>query len=83
MEQTSNNLEHNMTDKVIAEEVKQEEYVNDIENPTNRENNVQVNQEEVIHIGNTTNNEKKLLKKQNKLNPEHRQNQSQNQTHTK
>jgi len=64
MEQRSNNTEHNITDKITGEEVKQdeevnreeevkqeeeaqqEEVVNDIENTTNSENNVQVNQEE-------------------------------------
>ena len=42
MEQTSNNTEHNGTDRIIKEEVKQE-VVNDVVNTTNSE----INAEEV------------------------------------
>ena len=63
MEQTSNNTEHNLTDKIIEEEVKhaeevkqeegveQEEVVNNIENPTTttKENKAEEKQEEPTH----------------------------------
>ena len=41
IEQTSDNTEHNMTDKIIEKEVKQEEVVNDIGKTTNSAINVE------------------------------------------
>ena len=49
MEQTSNNSEHNMTDKIIEQEVKHEEEV--------KQEEVKHEKEVVNHIENTTNNE--------------------------
>ena len=57
MEQASKNTEHNLTNRIIGELVRQDEVVNHIGNTTNNENNVQVKHEEVNHIDNTTNNE--------------------------
>ena len=89
MEQTSNNTEHNMTDRIIEEEAKQEEVVNDAENTTNNEINVEeVKQEEVVNdIENTTNNEinveeAKQTKTRTKAKPKSKP-KTQNNTYTK